>query len=105
MSGMDNKGNEPQSYGSEKEWVTGETGQEVNRQSGNPNSQQSDFYQSRRDSEGSAPDQGGQTSTAEPESPQFAAPTGSASKESSPGVTASESGAKRDSFFKDRDYK
>jgi hypothetical protein len=100
---MDNKGNEPQSYGSEKEWVTGETGQEVNRQSGNPNSQHSDFYESRRESEGSAPEQGGQTS--ETDSPHYAAPIGSASKESSPGVTANESGAKRDSYFKDRDYK
>lgn len=47
---MDNskKNNEPQSYGSQDAWVTGETGQEVNPQKGNLNSQHGDFYASRQ---------------------------------------------------------
>ena len=35
---------EPQSYGSEKDWLTGNTSQEVNRQKGHPNSQRGDFF-------------------------------------------------------------
>lgn len=53
---------EPQSYGSGGDWVKGNVDEEVNRQKGQPNSQHSDFYANRRDSETSAPDQGGKVS-------------------------------------------
>jgi hypothetical protein len=44
---MAEKNNEPQSYGSQSEWVRGDVGQEVNRLKGNPNSQKSDFSESK----------------------------------------------------------
>lgn len=40
---------EPQSYGSQQDWLTGKTGQEVNRQKGQPNSQRGDFNAERSD--------------------------------------------------------
>src|SRR5688572_19395784 len=52
--------NEPQSYGSQADWVTGKTGATVNNPKSTPPSD--DFYDSRRDSEGSAEDQGGKVS-------------------------------------------
>jgi hypothetical protein len=96
---------EPQSYGSQADWVSGKTGQEVNRQKGNPNSQHGDFYESRRDGEESAPHQGGHVSdvqmseNAQPET----AP--SAQHEPTSKVTDQKAGAKRGGFFRDRDYK
>jgi hypothetical protein len=89
----DEKKNEPQSYGSQSEWVRGDVGQEVNRLKGNPNSQHSDFYEN-------APEQGGQVS---PE--QLAdsrEPSGPALEEEDQPVQGS--GAKRSSWFKKRDY-
>jgi len=59
---MKDKETEPQSYGSQEDWVTGKTGQEVNRQKGNPNSQHGDFYESRHDGERSGEHQGGKVS-------------------------------------------
>ena len=101
----DEKKNEPQSYGSQSGWVRGDVGEEVNRLKGNPNSQHSDFYESRRESEESAPDQGGEVS---PErSADSRDPSGPAVEEESQPVqkiSAQESGAKRGSWFKKRDY-
>ena len=99
--------NEPQSYGGQGEWLTGKTGETVNRTKGHPNTQNGDFYESRHDSEQSQGDQGGKVSDAqladnaqnadacaiEPESDQ------PVSK-----VTSAEGGARRDSEFKKRDY-
>lgn len=83
---------EPQSYGSQGDWTSGETGQNVN----NPKS-------------GRAPEQiegdGGSVSPvqlADTESApviQHGADEGPVQR-----VTAAETGAKRDSFFKERDY-
>ncbi len=53
---------EPQSYGSGKDWVTGNTSQEVNPQKGNTNPQHSDFYAPRRENEENGPEQGGKVS-------------------------------------------
>jgi hypothetical protein len=96
---------EPQSYGSGKDWLTGNTAQDVNRQKGNPNSQHGDFYQSRRDSEGSAEDQGGQIS--DEQLAENVEAQGNATPEDQPitKVTDQAGGAKRGGFFKDRDYK
>src|SRR5438874_2253729 len=104
MTVMADEKNEPQSYGSSGEWVRGDVGEEVNRLEGNPNSQHSDFYESRRESEENGPDQGGHVS------PEQVADnreqSGRALEEGEPvqKITAQESGAKRDSWFKKRDY-
>ena len=81
---------EPQSYGSGRDWLTGDVGQTVNRQKGNPNSQHGDFYQSRHDdaAEGVRP------------SP----PVGEEDTASPPKVTDEEGGTRRDSYFRNRDY-
>lgn len=94
--------NEPQSYGSEKEWVTGETGQTVNRLKGHPNSQHADFYSSRHDD---SPADGGEVPADSQQ--QSAAPAGRAVDAHTPvqKVTAKDQGAKRESYWKDRDYK
>lgn len=96
---------EPQSYGSDRDWLTGDVGQEVNRQKGNPNSQHGDFYESRRDSEGNAPHQGGHTS-AEYNAAEGVRPSPPVGEEvvPPPKVTDQEGGARRDSYFKKRDY-
>lgn len=86
--------NEPQSYGSQADWVSGDVGQTVNRQKGSPDTQPGDFYE----------DQGGKVS---PE--QLAdnvQPGGRPEGGDQPvtNVTDNKSGTKRDSYFKDRDY-
>jgi hypothetical protein len=96
---------EPQSYGSEKDWVTGKTGQEVNDQDSAPAPEHADFYDERRESESSAPAQGGQTSPVQ--LAENAQATGhSTADDDSPlnGVTTTPGGAKRGGFFKRRDY-
>jgi len=94
---MDNDKKEPQSYGSGEEWVTGDTGQTVNRLKGPPNSQHSDFYASRHDQ---------QPGTTPAEAVEREQPEGPATGAHDPvqKVTDKEGGAKRHSFFKDRDY-
>ena len=97
MIRMAEKKNEPQSYGSQSEWVRGDVGQDVNRLEGNLNSQKSDFYESRESESGVSPEQiaGNQQ------------PSGVSLDEGEPvqKVTDAESGAKRDGYFKKRDYK
>lgn len=89
---MAERRNEPQSYGSQKEWLTGETGQNVNRLKGNRNSQRGgDFYANGSD----------QTQVFEQD------PVGKAEEdgqEPAHNVDSEESGAKRESYFKKRDY-
>lgn len=95
---------EPQSYGSEEDWVTGRTGQEVNDQASAPAPEHREFYDERREAETSGSVQGGLVSdfqlaeNAEAEG----APTGEHAPISK--VTTTPGGAKRDSFFKKRDY-
>lgn len=98
--------NEPQSYGSQGEWLTGKTGETVNRTNGHPTTQNGDFYESRHDSDKSEGDQGGKVSDVQlAENAQAA--TGARTDEEQPvsKVTATPGGAKRDSEFKRRDYK
>ena len=96
---------EPQSYGSERDWLTGDTDQQINRLTGHPNSQHADFYQPRRESEENAPDQGGY-----PSSDQIAesrqATGRSTGEETTPvqKVTDRPGGSKTGSYFKKRDY-
>lgn len=98
--------NEPQSYGSQGEWVTGKTGQQVNRQKSEPPANQAEFYDNRRESETSAPDQGGQVSDVQLQDNQQAADCAVPVEEVMPTKRVSDqaTGAKRSSFFKDRDY-
>lgn len=94
---------EPQSYGSERDWVTGRTGQQPNDPDAPPPASQAEFYEERRDSEESAPHQGGEVS------PEQLAETANASEtegERSPApITQTPGGAKRGGYFKERDYR
>lgn len=96
---------EPQSYGSQADWQSGETGQQVNRPKAAPAAPESDFYESRHDGETSGPGEGGSVS------PVQAADTAGARVNSdrsgdvqSQNVTNAHGGARRDGFFKKRDY-
>lgn len=103
---MPRDGKEPQSYGSGEDWVTGKTGQQVNDPASEPPPEQRDFYESSRESE-TLPDQGGRTSEVQvAESAANTAPTGRdrVAGDSASRVTAKVGGAKRDSYFKKRDY-
>jgi hypothetical protein len=95
---------EPQSYGSEKDWVTGRTGQEVNDQDSAPAPEHREFYDERRESETSKNVQGGLTSPVQ--LAENVQPAGRPTGESSPisGVTTTPTGAKRGGYFRKRDY-
>jgi hypothetical protein len=97
---------EPQSYGSDKDWVTGRTGQEVNDQDSAPAPEHAEFYDERRESETSAPAQGGQTSPVQLAENAQAPGRTTMDEHDSPlnGVTTTPGGAKRGGFFKKRDY-
>jgi hypothetical protein len=86
---------EPQSYGSQGGWVEGNVDQEVNRLKGRPNSQHDEFR-----------DQGGKIS---PEQIEENAPMGDACEFDGDvpprNVNLRPSGAKRASYFRNRDYK
>jgi len=98
---------EPQSYGSGGDWVTGDVGEEVNRLKGHPNSQHGDFYESRHGSERSGAEQGGKVSPEQLDDNAQAVADACEVDGDVPvnKVTAAESGARRGSYFKDRDYK
>ncbi len=88
---------EPQSYGSQHDWVAGKTGQKVNP----PDTPQADFYEERRESEASAPHQGGDISPVQ--ASEHAMPSGPPT-DSGHNLSVEESGAKRGGYFKKRDY-
>ena len=89
--------NEPQSYGSQSEWVRGDTGGEVQDQKSEPPAEHSDFYQSRR-----GPDRGGLPSGVEKD----AGTTGATEVDEQPTrkITSLPTGAITSSYFKKRDY-
>jgi hypothetical protein len=96
---------EPQSYGSEKDWVTGRTGQEVNDQDSAPAPEHADFYDERRESESSGSTQGGLTSPVQlAENAQVTGRPMHDDESPLNGVTTTPGGAKRGGFFKKRDY-
>ncbi len=101
---MPRNSKEPQSYGSGSDWVTGRTGQQVNEQKSTPAPEHREFYDERRESETTSPDQGGHTSDVQ--LAENAEPMGRPTGEDSPvaKVTNEPGGAKRDSYFKKRDY-
>jgi hypothetical protein len=95
---------EPQSYGSGSDWVTGRTDQQVNDPKAEPAPEHREFYDDKRESETTAPAQGGQTSDVQLAENAVPAGTGSGEVSSSHSVSTSEGGAKRGSFFRKRDY-
>lgn len=101
---MPKESKEPQSYGSGRDWVTGRTGEHVNDPKAEPPPEHRDFYDDRRESESSTAAQGGIAS--EIHTADDADPNPGDSGDESPisKVTAQSGGAKRDSFFKKRDY-
>ena len=95
----DTKSKEPQSYGSEHQWVKGETGQQVHDPKAAPPAQHADFYDERRESEHNTPAQGGSVSPVQyadnlQPGAQVVAPH-HAGGDTAHKVTANESGAKR----------
>jgi hypothetical protein len=97
---------EPQSYGSDSDWVTGKTGQEVNDQASAPPPEHAEFYDERREAEDSAPAQGGFTSPVQLAENAQASGHAKLDDDDSPlnGVTTTPGGAKRGGFFRKRDY-
>lgn len=95
---------EPQSYGSNADWVTGRTGQQVNEPAA-PAPEHREFYDERRESETSAPDQGGKTSPVQrAESPE-APSAGQREDATSTGkVSVQTGGTKTEGYFRKRDY-
>ena len=85
---------EPQSYGSQGDWVSGHTAQKTNPE-------QPGSFDEHRENDTSAPHQGGDTSPVQTR--EHAMPSG-APTDSGHNVTVSESGAKRGGYFKERDY-
>jgi hypothetical protein len=104
---MPQDGNEPQSYGSGEDWVTGETGEEVNPPKSTPPPEHRHFYEPRHE-ESSAPHQGGDTSGVQLAECNSCQEDGSddATGRNQPvtKVTSKTGGAKHDSFFRKRDY-
>jgi hypothetical protein len=98
--------NEPQSYGSQADWQKGDTGQEVSPLSGHPGSQNADFYESRRESETNAPDQGGLSQPEWTDHVDVLRPIQTVAEvgDSARKITGDKGGARREGFFRKRDY-
>ena len=95
---------EPQSYGSDKDWVTGKTGGEVNDQDAAPPAAQQEFYEDRRESESTDRHTGGKTSPV-----QAAENAAAAANKSGDGAPRDEGaretdGSRKESYFRQRDY-
>ncbi len=97
---------EPQSYGSQSDWTTGRTGEHVNDPASGKPAEHRDFYDSRREKETSAPDQGGQLQPKWTDDVDVLRPAAGLSEKDDPArnVAAEFSGARRDSYFRKRDY-
>ena len=97
---------EPQSYGSEADWVSGRTGQKVNDQDGTPAPEHRDFYDDARESERSSSEdaQGGKVSDFQ--LAENAEAMGEGSEPTAPisKVSTHEGGSKTGGYFKKRDY-
>lgn len=86
---------EPQSYGSQGEWVRGSTGQKVNDPTSAPPAEHADFYDERREAEASGSAQGGLVS-----------PVQLAENAQPAGAAGDENAGKQEgeSYFRKRDY-
>ena len=97
---------EPQSYGSQKEWVTGNVGETVNDQKSEHPPQHEDFYDSRRGSEESSEHQGGHVSDEQlAENDQPASRHATEEEQPVTSISDQKTGAKRGGYFRDRDYR
>jgi hypothetical protein len=85
---------EPQSYGSQSDWVSGRTAQKTNPE-------QPGSFDEHRENDASAPHQGGDTSPVQ--ASEHAMPSGAPTDDARK-VSTKEGGAKRGGYFKDRDY-
>ena len=94
---------EPQSYGSEVDWVTGRTGQQVNEQKDTPAPEHREFYESSHEAE-THEAQGGKVSDVQLADNAQPAGTPVADDAPVPRVTTAEGGSKRGGYFKKRDY-
>ena len=102
---MPGRTKEPQSYGSQADWTTGKVGSEVTDQAAEPRPEHREFYDDKRESEENASYQGGLNSPIQmAENREFRGSGSGEPEESIPRVTTQEGGARRDSFFKRRDY-
>ena len=95
---------EPQSDGSGRDWSRGTTGQRVNDPKASPPPAHEELYDERREAEGSDPFRGGLNSPVQLAENDPAG--GRTTDESLPQqkVTLRYGGAKRDSYFRRRDY-
>lgn len=96
-----NEGREPQSYGSEKDWLTGRTGETVDRTPEKTSRHDEEFYDGDRDREDSPGTKGGTTPSVSDASHTStrADVTGSAPKK-----VSLRAAGERQSYFKKRDY-
>lgn len=94
-----NQGKEPQSYGSESDWLTGKTGQTVANTPDRVSRHDEDFYDSRHEQEGETP-----AVEADAEDPGRAVSPVRTTDSPSTVTRAGDAVEERDSFFKDRDY-
>jgi hypothetical protein len=99
--------NEPQSYGSQGEWVSGRTGGTVDGRSQKADAPDASIYDSRHTSERSPGAQGGEISPVD--LARNVQPSGRAQlideEDTTPRkVTSHPSGSKHDSYFRERDY-
>ena len=102
---------EPQSYGSQKDWQTGKTDQQVHDPKAAPPTKHAAFYDESRDDEPSAENHADSISPVQMAENLSGAvgsqPTGAPPAAASTPVqkvSAEAGGAKRDSYFKKRDY-
>lgn len=101
------KQKEPQSYGSDKGWISGKTGGTIDNQPQKSEGGDDAFYNPRRDNETSTDFQGGKISPEQLADNAAAARVGNSAPAAGSRAEASptSSGAQRDSFFRARDYK
>jgi hypothetical protein len=99
--------NEPQSYGSQGEWVKGDVGEKVNRPKDTPKPPHGDFYESRHTPVEEEPHSISPIQAADNATPGVR-PSGpvrpTEDDTSLHNVSGEKSGAKRGGFFKKRDY-
>jgi hypothetical protein len=102
---MVKKTKEPQGYGSGPGWVAGETGGQIHDPKARPKPEHREFYEDSHDPEPPEAEDGGQVSPIQLEERDEAGGRSAADTlEPVTKVTSSEGGAKRDSYFKRRDY-
>ena len=96
--------NERQSYGSQGEWVTGNTGEQVNRQKSEKPAEHRDFYDGGQNDQPGGATAGGQVSDFQ--AAENIQPARASSEDELPTkkVADLETGAKRNGYFKNRDY-